>query len=202
MGRPLTTVIPSAPRIAISLPLTCDVSPPQAQVGVAPIAKKSVPTGGHAVAPAPRSSSVHQKFELLWQIISSMRREIHMRATPSPATDNGTPVLVVPNKSDFNSIPVHARRDGTVDLRGMAIGLPLTCDVSPPHAQVGVAPIAKKSVSTGGHAVTPALALSCESRSYPYSCKPMILLPDAYCVPTYLWRVRTSLQNACSGLEI
>ena len=44
----LATVIPSAPRMAISLPLTCDVSPPHTQVGVAPIAEKSFSTGGHA----------------------------------------------------------------------------------------------------------------------------------------------------------
>ena len=44
----LATVIPSAPRMATSLPLTCDVSPPHAQVGVAPIAKKSFSTGGNA----------------------------------------------------------------------------------------------------------------------------------------------------------
>jgi len=46
----------------------------------------SLLTGGHAVTPAPRSESVHQKIELLWQIITEMWREMHMRATPSPAT--------------------------------------------------------------------------------------------------------------------
>jgi len=53
------------------------------------------------------------------------------------------------NKSDFDSIPVHAHRDGTDDIHGMAKGLPLTRDVSPPHAQVGVAPIVGGSLLTG-----------------------------------------------------
>jgi len=52
--------------------------------------------------------------------------------------DNGMPVPDVPSKFELDSIPVHARRDGTDDIRGMAKGLPLTRDVSPSHAQVGV----------------------------------------------------------------
>jgi len=67
---------------------------------------------------------------------------MHMRATPSPATDSGTPDVEVPNKSDVDSIPVCARGDGTDDIRGMVTGLLLTCDVSLPHAFVGVVTIA------------------------------------------------------------
>jgi len=42
----------------------------------APIVGESLPAGGHSGTPAPRSDSVHQKIDLLWQIITGMQREM------------------------------------------------------------------------------------------------------------------------------
>jgi len=84
--------------------------------------------GGHAVTPAPRTVTAQQKFDLLWQIITEMQREMHMHAMRSPATENGTQVVVGATKSECDSIPVHAPRD---DARGMVKGLPKNGDANP-----------------------------------------------------------------------
>jgi len=70
------------------------------------------------VTPAPRTVTAQQKLDLLWQIITEMRRDMHMCAAPSPATEYGTSDGMGPVKSECDFFPVHAPRDGTDDARG------------------------------------------------------------------------------------
>jgi len=86
----------------------------------APIVGESLSTGGHAVTPAPRSDSVHQKLNLLWQIITGMQREMRERILPPPTTENGTSDLEDPSKPELDLISVHALRAGSDDVHGMA----------------------------------------------------------------------------------
>ena len=85
----------------------------------APIVGESLVTGGHAVTPAPRTVTAQQKLDLLWQMITEMRRDMHMSATPSPAMEYGTLDGVGPVKSERDLFPVHSPRDGTDDARGL-----------------------------------------------------------------------------------
>jgi len=64
---------------------------------------------------------------------------MHMSATPTHATEYGTPDGLGPIESECDFIPVHAPRDGTDDARGLAkVCRPENGDASLPHAHVGV----------------------------------------------------------------
>jgi len=76
----------------------------------APIVGESSVTVCHAVTPAPRSDSVHQKLDLLWQVITGMQREMRERVLPSPTTENGTSDPEDPSKPELDLTPVHALR--------------------------------------------------------------------------------------------
>ena len=104
----------------------------------APIVGESPLTGGHAVTPAPRTDSVQQKFDLLWQIITGMEREMRERVLPSPTTENGASNLEDPSKPELDLIPVHALRAGSDDIHEMAKGIPSIGDINSTHQLVGV----------------------------------------------------------------
>jgi len=105
----------------------------------APIVGQSLVTGDPIVTPAPRTVTAQQKLDLLWQMITEMRRDMHMSATPTPAVEYGAPDGVGPVKSECDLFPVHAPREGTDDARGLAkVSRPENGDASLPHAHVGV----------------------------------------------------------------
>ena len=47
-----------------------------------PIVGESLSTGDPIVTPAPRTVTAQQKLDLLWLMITEMRRDMHMSATP------------------------------------------------------------------------------------------------------------------------
>jgi len=79
----------------------------------APVVGESFSTGGHAVTPTPRSDSVHQKLDLLWQIITGMQREMRERVLPSSPSENGTSELEDASKPELDLFPVFALRDSS-----------------------------------------------------------------------------------------